>query len=89
MSAGEARETLERQRRRMELFRPPDDERTGYGRPDCDVCHGTGHIIEREGEEPRPFDPDLENHPDVGEVWVCPNCFWADGDPAERWHGRV
>jgi len=54
-----------------------------YGKPDCDLCRGTGHIVEiqrvigsRIEMEIRPFDPDTEQRPDEGEVWVCPNCFW-------------
>jgi hypothetical protein len=73
----------------MRLFQLPPARQFHQGKADCDVCGGAGHILEVEGEEPRPFDPELENHPDVGEVWICPNCFWADGDPADRWAGRV
>jgi len=55
-----------------------------YGRAGCDLCLGFGHIVEiqrvigpRIEVEIRPFDVDAEQRPDEGEVWVCPNCFWA------------
>jgi hypothetical protein len=47
---------------------------------DCNVCMGTGHIIEIDGQQPRPFDVETEQQPAMGEgeVWVCPNCFWRE-----------
>jgi hypothetical protein len=55
-----------------------------YGQAGCDLCQGLGHIVEiqrvvgpRIEVEIRPFDADTEQRPDEGEVWVCPNCFWA------------
>jgi len=55
-----------------------------YGQEGCDLCQGLGHIVEirrvvgpRIEVEIRPFDVDTEQRPDEGEVWICPNCFWA------------
>ena len=65
-----------------------------YGQAGCDLCEGYGHIVEvrrivgsQFEVEIRPFDVDTEQRPDDGEVWVCPNCFWADQgttDPLKR-----